>query len=83
MRTAKQTAAPALPADPTVATAASPLADRLERLPVCGGSDLCVAGQINAGLVLADGAVFGGTGYFVSDLSYTVLEVLRSRSASD
>ena len=45
-------------------------------------TSLCVAGLVNSGRVLADGDVFGGTEYFVSDLGYTVLEVLRTRSAS-
>jgi hypothetical protein len=43
-------------------------------------TSLCVAGLLNAGLVLADADVYGGPGYGISELGRTVLAAFAART---
>lgn len=45
-------------------------------------TSLCVAGLVNAGLVLTDGDVYGGPGYYISELGKTVLAVVQARNGN-
>jgi hypothetical protein len=45
-------------------------------------TSLCVSALVSAGLLLQDGDVFGGPGYYISDLGRTVPDVLRVRGAA-